>query len=61
MTLYFLGVFYLVRLGDGVFDKLTNKVISQTAWNAFNEQQSIHSLTGNAAKEIIKTALAHKT
>lgn len=59
----FLGsTFSRKHLGDGVFNRLTNEVIAQTAWTVFRRaNQSIHHLTAKATEEIVHAALARKT
>jgi len=61
MTLFFLGVLSVIRIGDGIFDKLSNESVSQVVWEVFKETgESIHHLAGKANEKIIRTALAHK-
>jgi serine/threonine protein phosphatase PrpC len=56
-----LEVFFIVSVGDGVFDKLINENVSQAAWKVFKEGgESIHHLAGKANEEIIRTALTYK-
>ncbi len=49
---------------DGIFDRLSNEDICETAWSVFekpNENETLHKLCGEAVEQVIRTALARKT
>ncbi len=54
---------FLMRIGDGLYDKLSNEEISKTVWESINSQkgQNLHQALGNASESLVKTALLKKS
>lgn len=52
-----------VKIGDGVFDKLSNKEVVQCVWNCLEDKEvnNIHSICGKASEYIIKNSLFRKS
>ena len=60
----FLGCKYNKKVGDGVFDSLSNKEVVNAAWTIINNAkltQTIHKVCGKAVEQIIKASFIHKT
>ena len=54
---------FIILASDGIFDKLSNKEVIQSAWAGLMENISdnIHQLCGASAENIMRTALCRRS
>lgn len=53
----------LFYLGDGIFDKLTNKDVIKAAWEtvSLHKYKNVHEFCGKAVENMMRESLLHKT
>ena len=54
---------FIILASDGIFDKLTNKEVIQSAWAGLveNTSSSIHQLCGASVENVMRTALCRRS